>query len=91
MYLYFRMFNIINGGQYAENFQEIHDVSEIEHFGHVLIVPTGGEKIKNNVYYNIHGKQNFRITTSPRAGQAHNFPPFPEVGQQYRHSRNLNK
>ena len=88
------MFNIINCGGYEENFVEIHDCSELEHNGHILVLTKNEKRIQPKLY-SLNGKHNFSVATSPRSGQYYLYPSFPPEprldSKQYKHNQSLNK
>lgn len=85
-----RVYKIVNQGGHVQNFHEISAAEHLESDEHILVLPKNDRKLQVKVYP-LEGKNNFKVTTSPRAGQYYLYPSFPGDPNFYKHNRSLNK
>lgn len=84
------MYKIKNQGGYIENFEEISSAENLSPDEHVLVLPKNDRRLQPK-YYTLEGKNNFKVTTSPRVGQYYLYPAFPADNNVYKHNKSLNK
>ena len=84
------MYRIKNQGGYAENFEQIASAEHLIADEHILVLPKNDRKLQVK-FYTLEGKNNFKVTTSPRVGQYYLYPAFPTDNGHFKHNKTLNK